>query len=50
MAQAEIRNHVARMGLLPVDTPSVASLRTFVRTEITRWGGVVTQAGIAGSQ
>ena len=50
MAQAEIRNHVARMGLLPVDTPSVANLRTFVRTEITRWGGVVAQAGIAGSQ
>jgi tripartite-type tricarboxylate transporter receptor subunit TctC len=50
MVQPEIRNHVARMGLLPVDTPSVANLRTFVGTEITRWGEVVTQAGIAGSQ
>jgi len=45
-----IRQHGSDMGLLPIDTPSVASLQIFVQTEITRWGKVVEQAGIAGSQ
>jgi len=42
--------HAAKMGVLPIDTPSVASLRIFVQTEIDRWSKVVEQAGIAGSQ
>jgi tripartite-type tricarboxylate transporter receptor subunit TctC len=50
MVQPEIRERVSKMGLIPIDTPSVANLRIFVRTEIDRWGKVVEQAGIAGSQ
>jgi tripartite-type tricarboxylate transporter receptor subunit TctC len=50
MVQPEIKEHVVKLGLLPVDTPSVANLRIFVETEIARWGQVVEQAGIAGSQ
>jgi len=50
MARGEIRERVSKMGLLPIDTPSVADLRLFVRTEIDRWGKVVQRAGIAGSQ
>jgi tripartite-type tricarboxylate transporter receptor subunit TctC len=50
MRQAEIREHASRMGMLPIDTPSVASLHVFVQAEIARWGKVVEQAGIAGSQ
>src|SRR6516165_5017665 len=50
MVQPEIKDHAFKMGLLPIDTPSVVSLRVFVQTEITRWGKVVEQAGIAGSQ
>ena len=50
MVQPEIKEHVVKMGLLPVDTPSVANLQIFVRTEIARWSNVVEQAGIAGSQ
>jgi tripartite-type tricarboxylate transporter receptor subunit TctC len=50
MVHPEIKEHVVKMGLLPVDTPSVASLQIFVRTEIARWSNVVEQAGIAGSQ
>jgi tripartite-type tricarboxylate transporter receptor subunit TctC len=50
MLQPEIKDHVFKMGLIPIDTPSVADLRVFVTTEIARWGKVVEQAGIAGSQ
>ncbi len=50
MLEPEIRDHVARMGLLPIDTPSVENLRVFVQTEIASWSKVVEQAGIARSQ
>jgi len=50
MVQPEIKEYAFKMGLLPIDTPSVPSLRVFVQTEIARWGKVVEQAGIAGSQ
>jgi tripartite-type tricarboxylate transporter receptor subunit TctC len=50
MRLGEIREHAAKMGMLPIDTPSVASLQVFVQAEIARWGKVVERAGIAGSQ
>jgi tripartite-type tricarboxylate transporter receptor subunit TctC len=50
MRQPAIREYAANMGVLPIDTPSIASLQVFVRAEIARWGKVVEQAGIAGSQ
>jgi tripartite-type tricarboxylate transporter receptor subunit TctC len=50
MVQPEIKEHVFRMGLLPIDTPSVANLKIFVHTEIAQWSRLVEQAGIAGSQ
>lgn len=50
MVQPETKAHVFGMGLLPIDTPSVANLRIFVQTEIAQWSKVVQQAGIAGSQ
>ncbi len=50
MVQREIKEQIFKMGLLPVDTPSVANLQIFVQTEIARWSKVVEQAGIAGSQ
>jgi len=50
MVRPEIKEYAFKMGLLPIDTPSVPSLRVFVQTEIARWGKVVEQAGIAGSQ
>jgi tripartite-type tricarboxylate transporter receptor subunit TctC len=50
MVEPETKEQIAKMGLLPVNTPSVAALQVFVETEIARWGKVVEQAGIAGSQ
>ena len=50
MAQPEIQQQMIKMGLIPVDTPSVEQLQNFVASEITRWGKLVQQAGIAGSE
>jgi putative tricarboxylic transport membrane protein len=37
-------------GLIPVETPSPAELRAFLGSELVRWGKLVQQAGIAGTQ
>ena len=48
--QSDIRERIVRNGQTPTATMSVAELRNYVRSEIARWGKVVQQAGIAGSE
>jgi tripartite-type tricarboxylate transporter receptor subunit TctC len=50
LAQADIKEQVLKYGFLPVANRSVAALQEFVKSETARWGKVVTEAGIAGSQ
>ena len=50
LAAPDISGQVAKTGMLPMDTPTVEGLQAFVKSEIARWGKVVQQAGIAGSQ
>jgi hypothetical protein len=38
------------MGLIPIDTPPVEALQRFVKTEMARWGKIVEQVGITGTQ
>jgi tripartite-type tricarboxylate transporter receptor subunit TctC len=38
------------LGIIPIDTPPVETLKDFVKSEIGRWGKVVERAGLAGSQ
>ena len=46
----EISGAIAKTGMAPLPTPSVESMQAFLKSEIARWGKVVQQAGIAGSQ
>jgi hypothetical protein len=39
-----------KMGLIPIDSPSVEELQSFVQSEIARWGKLVQQVGIAGTE
>jgi tripartite-type tricarboxylate transporter receptor subunit TctC len=48
-AQPEVREQMLKMGLMPVDSPSVDDLRKFMQTENERWGNIVREAGAAGS-
>jgi tripartite-type tricarboxylate transporter receptor subunit TctC len=41
---------LARDGALPQVTPSPEDMKRFVESEIERWGKVITQAGLAGSE
>jgi tripartite-type tricarboxylate transporter receptor subunit TctC len=43
----EIWQQMIAMGLIPVDTPSVEQLQSFVQSEIGRWGDIVRKVGIA---
>ena len=46
----EVKEQIAKTGMVPMDDPSIAALQEFIKSEIARWGKVVQQAGIAGSQ
>jgi tripartite-type tricarboxylate transporter receptor subunit TctC len=48
--EAEVKAQIARSGMLPVATTSVDNLKGFIASEIARWGKVVQQAGLTGSQ
>jgi tripartite-type tricarboxylate transporter receptor subunit TctC len=50
LALPETRQQIAKVGMLPMDNRPVAELQGFVKSEIVRWGKVVQQAGIAGSE
>ena len=50
LAAPETKELILKNGMVPMENPSIAALQDFVKTEIVRWGKVVHQAGIAGSQ
>lgn len=49
MALPEVQAQLGKVGMLPIVSPSLDELQAFVRAEVTRWGKIVQQAGIAGS-
>jgi tripartite-type tricarboxylate transporter receptor subunit TctC len=50
VASPEGQANIIGLGMNPVITPSPDTLKTFLQTEIVRWGKVVRQAGIAGTE
>jgi tripartite-type tricarboxylate transporter receptor subunit TctC len=50
LAAPEQRDALIAQGLVPVTSPSPAALRDFIAAEIVRYGKIVEQAGLAGSE
>jgi tripartite-type tricarboxylate transporter receptor subunit TctC len=50
LAQPDVKDQILKYGFLPVENKSVEGLQDYVKSEIARWGKVVRDAGIAGSQ
>jgi len=50
LALPDVKQQILRMGFLPLENRRVDELKEFVKSEIVRWGKVVRDAGIAGSQ
>jgi tripartite-type tricarboxylate transporter receptor subunit TctC len=50
MATPDVQAQLAKLGMIPVVSPTPEELGSFISSEVTRWGKIVQQAGIAGSQ
>jgi tripartite-type tricarboxylate transporter receptor subunit TctC len=50
VALPEFKSQIISGGMLPMNNPSVEGLHDFVKSEIVRWGAVVRQAGLAGTE
>jgi tripartite-type tricarboxylate transporter receptor subunit TctC len=50
LALPDVKEAIAKNGMVPMPDNSVEGLQKFVSAEIERWGKVVRDAGIAGSQ
>jgi tripartite-type tricarboxylate transporter receptor subunit TctC len=50
MAAPAIKERIGKIGLIPVDPPSLADTQTFVAGEREKWTKLVRSLGLAGSQ
>jgi tripartite-type tricarboxylate transporter receptor subunit TctC len=50
MNEPDVKARIAQLSLVELPTPSVADMRAYVKSEIARWGKIVQQAGIAGTE
>ena len=50
MAEPAVQQKFIDLGNIPLVSPPPDELRRYVKSEIVRWGKVVTQAGLAGSE
>ena len=48
LAQPEVREQIARFGMIPQDSASPEELHRYVASETLRWGKIVQQAGATG--
>jgi tripartite-type tricarboxylate transporter receptor subunit TctC len=49
VASPDVQTQLAKIGMIPIDSPAPEALRSFVETEVARWSKIVQQAGIAGA-
>jgi tripartite-type tricarboxylate transporter receptor subunit TctC len=45
-----VKARIDQLSLVSLPTPSVADMQAYVKSEIARWGKIVQQAGIAGTE
>ena len=50
MAAPEMAQKIAAIGLIPYQSPSVEGIRAYIKAETEKWGGLVRQLGLEGSQ
>ena len=50
MADPEMKKRVADIGLLPIDTPSLAETEAYLKSEREKWGKLVRDLGLEGTQ
>ena len=50
MSAPEMTKRASDIGLIPIDTPSVAGINDYIKSERVKWGTLVDKIGLRGSQ
>ena len=50
MGDPDMQQRIAAMGLMPVGTPPLAEVETFIVTERDKWGALIRKLGLEGTQ
>jgi tripartite-type tricarboxylate transporter receptor subunit TctC len=50
MADPEMRQKIMDIGLIPHESPSVEGIQSYIKSETDKWGALVRQLGLEGSQ
>jgi tripartite-type tricarboxylate transporter receptor subunit TctC len=50
VAMPETRQKILNIGLIPHESPTVEGIETYIRAEQEKWGAVIRQLGLEGSQ
>ena len=50
MSAPDMKEKASNIGLIPVDTPSVAGISDYIRSEQAKWGSLVEKLGLKGTQ
>jgi tripartite-type tricarboxylate transporter receptor subunit TctC len=50
VALPAVQAQIIQLGMLPADSTPPMELQRFIDSEIVRWGKVVQQAGLAGTE
>ena len=50
MTAPDMRERILNIGLIPNDSPSVEGMQRYIASEAEKWGALVRQLGLAGSQ
>jgi tripartite-type tricarboxylate transporter receptor subunit TctC len=49
MSAPDMKEKAANIGLIPIDSPSVAGMQDYIKAERDKWGGLVEQLGLKGT-
>jgi tripartite-type tricarboxylate transporter receptor subunit TctC len=50
MAAPEMQQKIVNIGLIPQESPPVEGIQRYIRSETEKWGALVRQLGLEGSQ
>jgi tripartite-type tricarboxylate transporter receptor subunit TctC len=50
MQAPEMQAKIGALGLIPNDSPSIEDMRSYIQSERLKWGAMVKQLGLEGSQ
>jgi hypothetical protein len=49
MGDPEMLKMTEKIGLIPVETPSIEGIQSYIASERDKWGNLVRQLGLEGS-